>query len=97
MQGSRSSRPGRQQPDAAADANPLRAAARPVPSPCISVCRIEPTSGLCEGCLRTIDEIADWGSLGDDAKRAIWSAIEQRRQARAAALAQAAQRPGTPR
>ncbi len=28
----------------------------PVPSPCISVCRIDPASGLREGCLRTLDE-----------------------------------------
>ncbi len=58
----------------------LRAA--PVPSPCISVCRIDAATGLCAGCLRTLDEIAAWGSLDDDAKRAVWSAIEQRRGAR---------------
>ncbi|HRA78394.1 MAG TPA: DUF1289 domain-containing protein [Burkholderiaceae bacterium] len=50
-----------------------------IPSPCVSICRIDPASGLCEGCLRTLDEIAAWGSLGDDARRAIWSAIGQRR------------------
>jgi len=36
-------------------------------------------SGLCEGCLRTLDEIATWGVLGDDAKRAVWVLIEQRK------------------
>ncbi|HLS57117.1 MAG TPA: DUF1289 domain-containing protein [Zeimonas sp.] len=51
----------------------------PIQSPCVSICRIDPATGLCEGCQRTLDEIAAWGSLGDDAKRAIWSAIEQRR------------------
>lgn len=56
--------------------------AAPVPSPCISVCRIDAATGLCAGCLRTLDEIADWGSLDDDAKRAVWSAIERRRGAR---------------
>ena len=55
----------------------------PVPSPCISVCRMDPASGLCAGCLRTLDEIAAWGSLGDDARRAIWSAIDRRRALRA--------------
>jgi predicted Fe-S protein YdhL (DUF1289 family) len=49
-----------------------------VPSPCISVCRMDAASGLCVGCLRTLDEIAAWGTLGDDAKRAIWRLIEQR-------------------
>lgn len=52
---------------------------RPIPSPCISVCRIDPASGLCVGCLRTLDEIAAWGSLADGAKRAIWHDIERRR------------------
>jgi predicted Fe-S protein YdhL (DUF1289 family) len=51
----------------------------PVPSPCISVCRIDAASGLCVGCLRTLDEIASWSALDDDARRAVWRAITQRR------------------
>jgi hypothetical protein len=50
----------------------------PVPSPCISVCVIDPLSGLCSGCLRTLDEIAAWSLLDDDAKRAVWSALARR-------------------
>lgn len=50
----------------------------PVPSPCIDVCEIEPTTGLCRGCLRTIDEIVSWGTAGDDYKRAVWAEIRQR-------------------
>ncbi|HEY0879316.1 MAG TPA: DUF1289 domain-containing protein, partial [Zeimonas sp.] len=53
--------------------------AKPVPSPCISVCRIEPASGLCEGCLRTLDEIALWGSMDDELRRDVWTAIDARR------------------
>ena len=34
-----------------------------VASPCNSVCRMDAASGWCEGCLRTLDEIADWSSL----------------------------------
>ncbi|APA85983.1 DUF1289 domain-containing protein [Paraburkholderia sprentiae WSM5005] len=49
-----------------------------VPSPCISVCRMDASTGWCEGCLRTIDEIAGWSTLDDDAKRAVWDAIEAR-------------------
>ncbi|MGF6965984.1 putative Fe-S protein YdhL (DUF1289 family) [Paraburkholderia sp. WC7.3g] len=49
-----------------------------VPSPCISVCRMDASTGWCEGCLRTIDEIAGWSMLDDDAKRAVWDAIEAR-------------------
>lgn len=50
-----------------------------VPSPCINVCRMDRRSGWCEGCLRTIDEIAAWGALPDEAKRAVWVQLDQRR------------------
>ena len=49
-----------------------------VPSPCISICRMSASSGLCEGCFRTGDEIASWSSAGNDGKRALWKLIEQR-------------------
>ena len=49
-----------------------------VPSPCISICRMSASSGLCEGCFRTGDEIAGWSSAGNDGKRALWKLIEQR-------------------
>lgn len=52
-----------------------------VASPCINVCRMSARSGLCEGCARTIDEIAQWGRLDDAAKREVWRLIAQRRQA----------------
>lgn len=38
-------------------------------SPCINVCVLDPASGLCRGCGRTLDEIAQWTQL-DDAERA---------------------------
>lgn len=53
----------------------------PVASPCISVCRMDASTGLCEGCLRTIDEIAAWSVLDDDARHAVWDAIARRRAA----------------
>lgn len=55
--------------------------AGPVPSPCIDVCRMHPQTGLCEGCLRTIDEIVQWSSVDDERKRTVWVEILQRRQA----------------
>ena len=51
-----------------------------VPSPCISVCRMDEASGWCEGCLRTLDEIAAWATLDDAARRAVWAELEQRRE-----------------
>lgn len=54
-------------------------AASPVPSPCVSVCRMSARTGLCEGCWRTIDEIARWSALGDAERRAVWREIDARR------------------
>jgi hypothetical protein len=36
-------------------------------------------SGLCEGCLRSIDEIARWSQMSDDEKRSVWSQLTERR------------------
>ncbi|HVZ44016.1 MAG TPA: DUF1289 domain-containing protein [Ramlibacter sp.] len=49
-----------------------------VPSPCMSVCRMNAATGWCEGCLRTLDEIAAWSTLDDEGKRCVWRSIEQR-------------------
>ena len=54
-------------------------ATSPVPSPCISVCRMDARSGWCEGCLRTLDEIAAWSTMDDPGKRAVWDALPERR------------------
>jgi predicted Fe-S protein YdhL (DUF1289 family) len=55
-----------------------RATAKSVPSPCISVCRMDEQGTLCQGCLRSIDEIRLWSSSTDVQKRAVWALIEQR-------------------
>ncbi len=52
-----------------------------VPSPCISVCQMHAASGWCQGCLRTLDEIATWGGLDDGAKRLVLKRIGTRRAA----------------
>jgi predicted Fe-S protein YdhL (DUF1289 family) len=51
----------------------------PVPSPCTNVCRMDARSGLCEGCLRSLDEIAAWGRMSDEDKRRLWSELLRRR------------------
>jgi predicted Fe-S protein YdhL (DUF1289 family) len=58
-----------------------RAVVADVPSPCISICRMNPESGFCEGCLRTIEEIAVWSRMVDADKRRVWRAIELRAEA----------------
>lgn len=50
----------------------------PVPSPCVSVCRLEPVNSLCEGCFRTLDEIAAWSVMTDADKRLVWQALPAR-------------------
>jgi uncharacterized protein len=50
-----------------------------VPSPCISVCRMDAKSGLCEGCARTLDEIAAWSVMDDADKQAVWAELPLRR------------------
>lgn len=49
-----------------------------VPSPCMSVCQMDDDTALCQGCLRTLDEIRQWGNADDGSRRAIWQAIEAR-------------------
>lgn len=39
---------------------------------------MDTVTGLCEGCFRTLDEIRQWSSADDEAKRALWLLIEQR-------------------
>ncbi len=76
------SRPG----GSAATANSAATPESPVPSPCISVCKMtemtRETDALCVGCLRTIDEIVAWGGASDAYKRSVWVRIAARRQER---------------
>lgn len=52
--------------------------AKQVPSPCVSVCQMDEDTALCRGCLRTLDEIRQWGNADDTQRRAIWINIEAR-------------------
>jgi len=50
----------------------------PVPSPCVLICHIDEASGFCQGCRRTLDEIACWSRLSDSEKLAVWRQLDQR-------------------
>lgn len=52
-----------------------------VPSPCINICRMDAKTGLCEGCMRTIDEIVAWSTATEEMKRAVWGEIRRRQDA----------------
>ncbi|WP_295550819.1 DUF1289 domain-containing protein [uncultured Pseudacidovorax sp.] len=53
----------------------VRQGLEPVPSPCVNVCRMSATSGLCEGCFRTIEEIRLWSRSTDTARLAVWDQV----------------------
>ncbi|MGE3691180.1 MAG: DUF1289 domain-containing protein [Novosphingobium sp.] len=50
---------------------------RPI-SPCISICRIDPATGWCLGCKRTLDEIADWPILNPQRQRQVLLRLKDR-------------------
>ncbi|MCD0420629.1 DUF1289 domain-containing protein [Rubrivivax sp. JA1024] len=40
---------------------------------------MDAASGWCEGCLRTLDEIAAWSTMADDERRAVLERLAERR------------------
>ncbi|MDI1244379.1 MAG: DUF1289 domain-containing protein [Rhodoferax sp.] len=44
----------------------------------MSVCQMDAATGWCQGCLRTLDEIGQWGNADDAFKRAVWNKIDAR-------------------
>lgn len=54
-------------------------AASTVKSPCVNICRMDAGTGWCEGCLRTIDEIAAWGAMNDPLRREVIALLPARR------------------
>lgn len=47
-------------------------------SPCTSVCRIDPHTGWCEGCRRTIAEIKAWKTASETERRTILERLSAR-------------------
>ena len=52
----------------------------PVPSPCVSLCKMDADRRYCMGCMRTIPEIIAWSKSDDDYKRAVWAELPLRRE-----------------
>ena len=50
-----------------------------VASPCTNVCQIDPRSGWCLGCARTIEEIAAWTTLTEADQRTVLARVAQRK------------------
>ena len=64
-----------------------------VQSPCVKICVVHPTEGLCVGCLRTVAEIAAWSRLTPAERAAVMAdlptrapRLDKRRGGRAAGL-----------
>ncbi len=50
-----------------------------VGSPCNNVCRMNPETELCEGCFRTLAEIAAWSGMSAGEKRTVLARLPARR------------------
>lgn len=50
----------------------------PIESPCIKLCRIDPATRLCVGCLRTLEEIGGWGRLSAEDRRQVMDGLPAR-------------------
>ena len=49
-----------------------------VTSPCVNTCRID-ARGRCEGCARTLDEIARWTGMGEAERARVMRELPRRR------------------
>ncbi len=58
---------------------PPRTPPRSVASPCVMVCTVDGASGLCLGCFRTLQEIATWSRMTDEARAAVMTDLPGRR------------------
>ena len=50
-----------------------------LPSPCISICQIDPETGNCLGCYRNRKEIARWSVMNTDEQAELLQVLKQRR------------------
>jgi len=50
-----------------------------LPSPCISICQIDPETGNCLGCYRSRQEIARWPGMSADEQAELLQALKKRR------------------
>lgn len=50
-----------------------------LPSPCVSVCQMDPSDGVCLGCYRTRGEIASWRSMDEADQQKLLDILSERR------------------
>ncbi|MDJ0825418.1 MAG: DUF1289 domain-containing protein [Rhodobacter sp.] len=49
-----------------------------IESPCVRICVVHPAARLCTGCLRSIDEIAQWSKMTAEERRAVMADLPSR-------------------
>jgi predicted Fe-S protein YdhL (DUF1289 family) len=49
-----------------------------ISTPCIKVCIVDGKNGLCVGCGRTLAEIAGWGGMDEERRRAVMADLPER-------------------
>ena len=49
-----------------------------IESPCTGICAIDPASGWCRGCGRTLAEIARWGGTDHADRAAVMATLPER-------------------
>ena len=50
-----------------------------VNSPCVDLCKMNAVTGLCEGCRRSLDEIASWSAYSPAEKRKVLALLPARK------------------
>jgi predicted Fe-S protein YdhL (DUF1289 family) len=60
---------------------------RVISSPCINICAVNGRTNLCDGCGRTLKEIATWSRMSEEERLAIMDALPARQRAAREALA----------
>lgn len=55
-----------------------------ISTPCVKICVIDPARRLCEGCGRTLAEIAGWSRMSEAERLAIMAKLRERLAVRSA-------------
>lgn len=50
---------------------------KPIKSPCVSICCLD-DDDICLGCYRSCDEICQWGSMDNEARKEVMKKVAER-------------------
>lgn len=53
----------------------------PIKSPCVKICVVDPATGWCEGCFRTLQEIGGWMRFSPEERDRVMAVLRDRRRA----------------